>query len=63
MRPLILLSLHHAVKAFRIDALRAHGTAPDKVIHTAERLGAKPTRYQPNPSNPPQSGKRRRQWR
>jgi hypothetical protein len=65
MRSLLLLTLQRAAQSLRIADMRAHGTAPDKVIHppSCDSLGAKPSRYQPSPSNPPQSGKRRRQWR
>lgn len=58
----LLTALHRAVHCLRLAELREGGTAPDKVIHKAEALGAKPTRYQPCPGRP-QPGKRRRQWR
>lgn len=49
------------VPASYVEPARSHG--PGEVIAEPARMGAKPTRYRPSPSNPPQSGKRRRQWR
>jgi hypothetical protein len=70
MNASITRTLEEALQSFERDARKAKQHGLDKVIAQPKPVAgyrqvvvAKPSRYQPSPSGPPQGGKRRRQWR